>query len=191
MNEWSNIEIFSNNKSTLKETSYDDANDVFMTESEFEVIDFDDVKEQYLLSKNSRIEELKSADALLNCDQRIVFVEFKNGSMNREKQGIREKMKDSMFILADLLSCTIDYIRDNVTFVIIYNKRKNPRTSQSMDKFADIVSRLGHDRICRFGFDGYRNLYFKKIITYNDEQFNEDIKKSTKFEDIIKMLPYN
>ena len=126
-----------------------------MTESEFEVIDFDDVKEQYLRSKNSRSEELKSTYALLNCDQRIVFVEFKNGSMNKEKQGIREKMKDSMFILAD------------------------------------IVSRLGHNRICRFGFDGYRNLYFRKIVTYNDEQFNEDIKKNTKFEDIIKMLPYN
>lgn len=177
MNEWSNIGIFADAKvnTTLKQTSYDDAKKEYMTESEYPVIDFDAVKEAYLLNKGAKIEELKSADALVNCAQKIVFIEFKNGSMKNEKKGVKEKMKDSMFILVDLLDSTIEYVRSNVAFVVVYNKGKNPRSSPSMDIFSDIVSKLGHDRICRFGFDNYRKLYFNNIITYNYEQFNKDI----------------
>lgn len=177
MNEWSNIGIFADAKvnTTLKQTSYDDAKNEYMTESKYPVIDFDAVKEAYLLNKGAKIEELKSADALVNCAQKIVFIEFKNGSMKNEKKGVKEKMKDSMFILVDLLDSTIEYVRSNVAFVVVYNKEKNPRSSPSMDIFSDIVSKLGHDRICRFGFDNYRKLYFNNIITYNYEQFNKDI----------------
>lgn len=177
MNEWDNIGIFADAKvnTTLKQTSYDDAKKEYMTESEYPVIDFDAVKEAYLLNKGAKIEELKSADALVNCAQKIVFIEFKNGSMKNEKKVVKEKMKDSMFILVDLLDSTIEYVRSNVAFVVVYNKEKNPRSSPSMDIFSDIVSKLGHDRICRFGFDNYRKLYFNNIITYNYEQFNKDI----------------
>lgn len=177
MNEWSNIGIFADAKvnTTLKQTSYDDAKKEYMTESEYPVIDFDAVKEAYLLNKGAKIEKLKSADALVNCAQKIVFIEFKNGSMKNEKKGVKEKMKDSMFILVDLLDSTIEYVRRNVAFVVVYNKEKNSRSSPSMDAFSDIVAKLGHDRICRFGFDNYRELYFRKVVTYNDEQFNKDI----------------
>lgn len=93
MNEWSNIGIFADAKvnTTLKQTSYDDAKKEYMTESEYPVIDFDAVKEAYLLNKGAKIEELKSADALVNCAQKIVFIEFKNGSMKNEKKGVKEK----------------------------------------------------------------------------------------------------
>ena len=189
MNEWSNIGIFADAKvnTTLKQTSYDDAKKEYMTESEYPVIDFDAVKEAYLLNKGAKIEELKSADALVNCAQKIVFIEFKNGSMKNEKKGVKEKMKDSMFILVDLLDSTIEYVRRNVAFVVVYNKEKNPRSSPSMDTFSDIVAKLGHDRICRFGFDNYRKLYFEKIVTYNNEQFNKDIMDS-EFEGVVKEL---
>ena len=191
MNEWSHIGIFADAKvnTTLKQTSYDDAKKEYMTEIEYPVIDFDAVKEAYLLNKGAKIEELKSADALVNYAQQIVFIEFKNGSMGKEKRGVKEKMKDSMFILADLLDCTIDYVRNNVAFVLVYNNSKNRRSSPSMDTFADIVAKLGHDRICRFGFDNYRELYFRKIVTYNDEQFNKDIMDNG-FERVIRELGY-
>ena len=189
MNEWESIEIFADDKvnTTLKQTSYDDAKNEYMTEAEYPVIDFDAVKEAYLLKNGAKVEELKSADALVKSTKKRVFIEFKNGSMSKEKKGVKEKMKDSMFILADLLDCTIEYVRSNVDFIIVYNKDKNPRSSQSMDSFADIVSKLGKDRICRFGFDNYRKLYFKNIVTYNNEQFNKDI-KNNEFENVIKIL---
>ena len=194
MNEWSEIGIFADNMSTLKETSVADHNNenlVYMTELEFPVINFDNVKKQYLLSKNGKPEEFKSIDALLHSQDRTVFIEFKSGSMEKEKKGIKGKMKDSIFILADLLNCTIEYIRDNVTFVVVYNKAKNPRTSKAMDEFADRLAKLGHDRICRFGLGNCTELYFKNIITYNDEDFNRDIRQTGSFEDVIRKLPLN
>lgn len=47
INDWDNIEIFTENQSTLTETSYDDGNSEYMTELKVPVIDFDNVKEQY------------------------------------------------------------------------------------------------------------------------------------------------
>lgn len=92
MNEWSSIEIFADAKvnTTLKQTSYDDAKKEYMTEIEYPVIDFDAVKEAYLLNKGVKIEELKSADALVKCSQKISFIEFKNGSMKNEKKAVKE-----------------------------------------------------------------------------------------------------
>lgn len=169
ISDWKNIEIFTENLSTLKETSvanHNQKNLVYITESELPVINFDEVKKKYLLSKNGKSEEFKSVDALLRCG-------------------------DSIFILADLLDCTIEYVRNNVTFVLVYSKEKNPRTSQAMDELADRIAVLGHDKICRFGFGNYTELYFKKIITYNDEEFNKDLEKSGSFEELLKKLPYH
>ena len=192
ISDWKNIEIFTENLSTLKETSvanHNQKNLVYITESELPVINFDEVKKKYLLSKNGKSEEFKSVDALLRCGDSIIFIEFKSCSVDKEKKGIKGKMKDSIFIFADLLDCTIEYVRNNVTFVLVYSKEKNPRTSQAMDELADRIAVLGHDKICRFGFGNYTELYFKKIITYNDEEFNKDLEKSGSFEELLKKLP--
>lgn len=44
--------IFENNKKTFKETSKDDHDGsiTYMTESQYQVISFDDVKEEYIIS---------------------------------------------------------------------------------------------------------------------------------------------
>lgn len=76
INNWDNIEIFTKNQSTLRNTSYDDNNSEYMTELEVPVIDFYNVKEQYLQSIGCQDESLTSVDALLlkaNCN---VFIEF-------------------------------------------------------------------------------------------------------------------
>ncbi len=188
MNEWNSIGEFADSMATLKEASLDDKNSVYMTELEFPVVNFDAVAEKYLICKNAKAEEFKSIDAVVRCGDKIVFIEFKNGSMDKERKGIRGKMKDSIFILADLLDCTIEYVRNNVVFVLVYNKAKNPRKSKSMDEFADRLAKLGHDRICRFGLDNCTELYFRNIITYNDEEFNEDIKESSDIKGVIDKL---
>ena len=79
MNEWESIDIFADDKvnTTLKQTSYDDAKNEYMTEAEYPVIDFDAVKEAYLLKNGAKVEELKSADALLKSTKKMVFIEFK------------------------------------------------------------------------------------------------------------------
>lgn len=66
INDWDNIEIFTENQSTLTETSYDDGNSEYMTELKVPVIDFDNVKEQYLQNIGCQDESLTSVDALLS-----------------------------------------------------------------------------------------------------------------------------
>ena len=81
------IKIFKDNLSSFRETSRDtDGQEAgCMTNSEIQVINFDKVKESY-------ISEMKlpntpcSNDALyIGKDEKIFFVEFKNGVMKKEK----------------------------------------------------------------------------------------------------------
>lgn len=70
--------IFENNKKTFKETSKDDHDGsiTYMTESQYQVISFDDVKEEYI--KDLGLKSVpRSNDALLSLpDGSLVFVEF-------------------------------------------------------------------------------------------------------------------
>lgn len=58
-----NKELFSKNISTLRECSYDSANNEPMTESTCDVINFDKVCEEYF--KLFKAKPLKSVDALI------------------------------------------------------------------------------------------------------------------------------
>lgn len=81
--------LLRDNVSTLKETSIDthDNNNIkYMTASEREAINFDNVKKEYI--KNLALtDEPKSNDALfINKNDDLVFVEFKNGYMDTAKK---------------------------------------------------------------------------------------------------------
>ena len=104
INDWDNIEIFTKNQSTLRNTSYDDNNSEYMTELELPVIDFDNVKEQYLQSIGCQDESLTSVDALLSKTNCNVFIEFKNGSFAKKevRLGIYSKIQDSLLMLCDI-----------------------------------------------------------------------------------------
>ena len=86
--------IFENNKKSFKETSKDDHDGriTYMTESQYQVISFDDVKNEYI--KGLGLTDIPSSnDALLSLpDGSLVFVEFKNGYIDRKDQhDIRKK----------------------------------------------------------------------------------------------------
>ena len=57
--------IFHNNVTTLKQTSYDSKNQFYMTEREYNVVNFDGVKTQYLNAIGYSEEKLASVDALV------------------------------------------------------------------------------------------------------------------------------
>lgn len=69
MTNLSQVSIFNNNLKTLHDTSYDEDNNQYMTNSTFPAIDFDDVKLSYVLS-NSTISSanMRSNDALVILD---------------------------------------------------------------------------------------------------------------------------
>lgn len=100
--------ILTDNLVTLKETSYDKNNSQYMTNSTFQVVDFDKVKDSYsfrgtgLSSRNMR-----SNDALVILDKisnpHFIFIEFKNGNLDRyceelKHEKIRSKINESLWI---------------------------------------------------------------------------------------------
>ena len=67
-------EILNSNKSTLKEASRDSANNEYMTESDIEVIDFDEVAKKYKVLRG--ITDLPTSnDALFIGENEIFFLE--------------------------------------------------------------------------------------------------------------------
>ena len=122
------FQIFANHLSTLKETSIDNRDGTlqYMTLSTREVINFDGVKEEYI--KSLRINEApKSNDALFDDGKDcLVFVEFKNGYMDRRKQfAVQKKVYDSMLIFTDITSTGISFMRDHMKYILVYNETAN------------------------------------------------------------------
>lgn len=180
INNWDNIKIFTKNQSTLRNTSYDDNNSEYMTELEVPVIDFDNVKEQYLQSIGCQDESLTSVDALLlkaNCN---VFIEFKNGSLAKKevRLGVYSKIQDSLLMLCDITDSHISQLRQCMDFVLVYNEEKNQsKSDKGKDYINDRLMKLGRKEFVRFGMRRYDRVYFRKVHTYNVEKFEEYISK--------------
>ena len=180
INDWDNIEIFTENQSTLTETSYDDGNSEYMTELKVPVIDFDNVKEQYLQRIGCQDESLTSVDALLSKAHCNVFIEFKNGSLAKKevRLGIYSKIQDSLLLLCDITDNHISQLRQCLDFILVYNEEKNPsKSNKSKDYINDRIMELGGKELVRFGISRYDGVYFRKVHTYNVEKFEEYISK--------------
>lgn len=89
-------ECFKQNKSTLKNVSYDDKNKVYMTESTIPVYDFDGIKDWYWDNIIKSREKGSSNDALWVDGERMIFIEFKNGNFQLfAKNGLARKLYES------------------------------------------------------------------------------------------------
>ena len=179
--------IFGKYTTTMKETSLDGNNEQkeYMTDSLCEVINFDQVKEEYV--RGLSLSELpKSNDALLETKQGLlVFVEFKNGYMDRSKQfALRKKIYDSVLIFCDITSCKVSDLRKNMEYVLVYNEvanEANPdpelrqkhevQPSSSFDLFAKTIGGYaGEEYIC-FGLNLFQNYCFKRVHTFTKQEF--------------------
>ena len=93
LNDYSEFCVRSTRK-TLKDTSYDETNDTYMTENEIIVIDFDQAKTSYCNKLGVSNEYAASADALCKVsDKKFYLIEFKNGSF--KDSDIKKKAKES------------------------------------------------------------------------------------------------
>lgn len=180
--------ILSGHMSTLKDTSIDKRDDgvkVFMTESARQVVNFDQVKEEYV--KSLGLSEVpKSNDALLADGKgRLIFIEFKNGYMDRAKQfAVRKKIYDSVLIFSDIISSGISDIRTYTEYILVYNeavneknpdlirdKKKHVQPSASFNSFAKGVTGLAGEEYVCFGVKMFENYCFKKVHTYTEKEF--------------------
>lgn len=175
--DWYNMSIFQNNLKSLKATSRDDCNDVYMTEDLSLVISFDDVMKEYLSSRECQDEALQSVDAIARFDERPFFIEFKNGRLNNKetKLEIYGKIKDSLLVFGDITNSTISFTRKCAEFILVYNLSKNiPHYRDSINKYILSYAKEEH---ARFGFARYKNAYFKDVHTYSEDEFEDFLRR--------------
>lgn len=185
--------ILKNNLSTLKETSIDhhEKNMIkYMTNSEKEAVNFDNVKNDYI--KDLSLSNAPSSnDALfLSRDNKLIFVEFKNGFMDGEKKfSIRKKIYDSIIILTDILNTGISALRNKMEYILVYNESVNAdekevlektrysvQHSQAYDFIAKGVSKMANKEYVCFGVNMFENYCFSKVHTYTEAEFEEFLK---------------
>lgn len=184
MNKLKSRDEYKGNIKTLKETSKDKANGEFMTESQLEAIDFDQVKLDYSGKFNLK-NTPKSNDALCKIDGKFYFIEFKNGKIIPHE--LWQKIYDSVFILSDINEVSLSEIKKKVSYILVYNEDKinkekanhkdpNKRISDSKSycKIVKAVTKMGNKEIDYFKVRKlFENYCFKEVYTYTKEEFNE------------------
>lgn len=179
-------DIFNKNLSTLKKTSRDTSTKPYsyMTESLLQVVDFDKSKNQYASTQKMR-DCPKSVDAVFQqTDGKIVFVEFKNGYIDRTVEyEIKQKIYDSVLIFCDVVSMDVGTFRQSAEFILVYNEEDNQSaeenkksTVQFSKSYVDIVSKLGklaNKETVLWKLDFFENYCFSKLHTYNKAEFKQ------------------
>lgn len=176
-------EIFQSNTSSLKQASKDDANNVYMTECDKEIINFDKVVKSYC--REARVSSVDSNDALVisNDGETAVFIEFKNGYVNNKTQyKLLKKIYDSMFVFTDITNENISSTRQYLNYILVYNEEKNadesnPKTEYRESKSRDEIDRIllgyGKETHIKYGLEFLKGYCFKDVYTYTKHEFEE------------------
>ena len=186
--------ILQGHLSTLQEISIDDHekdNVQYMTDSQRMAVNFDKVKEEYI-SNLSLVEVPKSNDALfLSRDNKLIFVEFKNGFMDGKKKfDVRKKIYDSIIILTDILDVGISHLRDQMEYVLVYNENINEDEKEILQKKSYVQPSKAYDSLAKgifgmakkeyvcFGYDIFKNYCFKDVHTYTEKECEEYLERN-------------
>ena len=142
------------NTSTLKQTSKDDNNEEYMTESTIRVINFDSVGgDKY--SKNNKLNiQLKTNDVLfLHNDKKYTFIEFKNGKLLdktnkidiKKLKDIELKILNSLFVLGDIEEKSLSSLKEITDYILVYNEEKNtPNERNSISEIGNYFINQGN-----------------------------------------------
>ena len=185
------------NTSTLKQTSKDDNNEEYMTESTIKVINFDSVGgDKY--SKNNRLNiQLKTNDVLfLHNNKKYTFIEFKNGKLLdktnkidiKKLKDIELKILNSLFVLGDIEEKSLSSLKEITDYVLVYNEEKNtPNERNSISEIGNYFINQGDissektktekEEIICFGLEKFKDYCFKNVHTYSKEEFEEKFVK--------------
>lgn len=170
-------------KTTLKETSFDSQNREYMTQSTLEVINFDNLKEEFFQKiKNVTERTFCSNDALfLHNENEIYMIEFKNGIINQSIiYNLFWKNFDSILIYMHYDIRDIERIKNNLNYILVYNQEKNsniPGTGQSIsqsdsrNQFGKSLAKKAEKEFIQFGLGYFKDYIFKDVYTLNESQF--------------------
>lgn len=185
------------NTSTLKQTSKDDNNQEYMTESTIKVINFDSIGgDKY--SKNNKLNiQLKTNDVLfLHNDKKYTFIEFKNGKLVdktnkidiKKLKDIELKILNSLFVLGDIEEKSLSSLKEITDYILVYNEEKNtPNERNSISEIGNYFINQGNissektkterEEIICFGLEKFKGYCFKNVHTYSKEEFEEKFVK--------------
>ena len=185
------------NTSTLKQTSKDDNNEEYMTESTIRVINFDSVGgDKY--SKNNKLNiQLKTNDVLfLHNDKKYTIIEIKNGKLLdktnkidiKKLKDIELKILNSLFVLGDIEEKSLSSLKEITDYILVYNEEKNtPNERNSISEIGNYFINQGNissektkterEEIICFGLEKFKGYCFKNIHTYSKEEFEEKFVK--------------
>jgi len=162
-------------KTTLEKTSKDDSNKKispqYISNSQLEVYNFDKVKEVFEKNHNfPTCKSVGSCDALYinKNDNEFYLIEFKNThlrGLKNKKPEIREKFFGSLLILTDIVAIGISKTRKVVHFILVYSDAK-----QQIKNEIGIRSESESEE---FSFKKYENIYYKKCLRLNDDEFQK------------------
>jgi len=189
------IPILNSSICSLKETSKDDHDGVdrYMTNSVLDVVNFDTVKKQYIEALSTQglkiSESPASNDAFYANNGEMYFIEFKAGTMSKRKTyEVRRKIFDSLLILTDIINVGVSCTRQNLSYILVYNEKKNPLTQAERDELQVSPSRTkiakyfvgtkGQGNFIRFDLQRFEKLYFKNVFTVTQQEFEDDFVKN-------------
>lgn len=181
--------IFQKHQTTLKETSHNDAAGQYMTDLLWQVIDFDAVKTDYMRAYHCDPIPA-SNDALLYRDGKYFFIEFKDGNMRTEIHEVKRKIFESLLLFGDITDTTISYSRENVSYILVYNKQKSQayirtcqkktlqadevQDSSSIDTFMHDLGKQAKHNVDYFGLrKQFKGVYFKEVYTCEGQDFEQ------------------
>lgn len=178
-------DLFSTNVVALEETSFDDANKVYMTSLSTKVVNFDKVKDDYRKSRQFPAgSKPKSCDALFQSNDELYFIEFRNSQSGRNVvKPIKEKVFASLLIFSDITKNTLSELVQYTNFILVYNevlnnpRNENPTTtipaSPFINSFIKDLSGLAAVHVPRFGFDCLQGFCFKHVFTFTPKELEE------------------
>jgi hypothetical protein len=151
----------------------------YMTSSHAKAVNFDKFKNEYI--KNLQLPEAPlSCDAFIKTNTNEWFlIEFKNGKIEvRKNFEIKVKIFESLLILLDKLNKTIEFSRDNLNFILVYNENVAHGLTQFNNMGFDAIQTklfsLANSRKIRFGLRRFQNIYFKKVFTYSKTEYENN-----------------
>ena len=161
-------------RALLSECSYDEEHKERMCKSDLQVINFDDVKTAYLNDLGLSEEKAKSVDAIADGKDNITYlIEFKNGNVKYEKEGIPIKIRDSILMMCDICNCDISDTRKDVVFILVYNEVQSQLPWETKRMLGG--TRLSGRPIPFLGLDKAEGFIVKKAFMLTAQQFENKI----------------
>jgi hypothetical protein len=158
---------------TLEKTS-EDVNkspaERFMTSCKKIVVNIDKFKSDFV--KNMRLSQVpKSCDALcMTSPDEFFLIEFKNGIIDDLKNyEVKTKIFETLLLLTEKLDRTIQFTRENLTFILVYNED----VSHKFYIHGRVFSRTADFKL-DMGLARFEKIYFKSVNIYSKAEFESN-----------------